>query len=192
MGGYLLDCILEQGKSTLLDSNWIGNHRHSLSDHFEEVIGIEIQPEAIERAKRNAERNNVRGQWFAGKVEEALPEVQAGADSTILLDPPREGLHPKACQFFASQEADCLVYVACNPKSLERDRAILESGNWTMTDLWMVDMFPQTPHVECVGKFIYTLAGVSMRPIMAHQRTLGIHWNDRGLLTAITLWPTVH
>lgn len=153
----LLDCIREAcGESQRLLDLYCGSGTIgiALSDHFEEVIGIEIQPEAIERATRNAERNQVQGHWFAGKVEETLSKVQTGPGSTILLDPPREGLHPKACQFFATQDADCLVYVACNPKSLERDRVILESGNWMMTDLWMVDMFPQTPHVECVGKFI--------------------------------------
>lgn len=155
----LLDCIREActDSKKLLDlycgSGSIGI---ALSDHFEEVIGIEIQPDAIERAQRNAARNNVSGRWIAGKVEETLSEAQAGLGSTILLDPPREGLHPKACQFFANQEADSLVYVACNPKSLARDRITLEAGNWTMTDLWMVDMFPQTPHVECVGKFIFS------------------------------------
>ncbi len=127
----------------------------ALSDHFKEVIGIEYQADAIERAIQNAERNGVQGTWIAGKVEDCLEQVHSGPGSTILLDPPREGLHPKAAKFFAEQHADGLVYVACNPKSLQRDREILEAGNWKMTDLWMVDMFPQTPHVECVGKFTY-------------------------------------
>ena len=154
----LLDCIRENlWKSRRLLDLYCGSGTVSiaLSDHLKKslVSKFNLRPSSVPTQCR---RNNVQGQWFAGKVEEALPEVQAGADSAILLDPPREGLHPKACQFFASQEADCLVYVACNPDPAERDRAILESGNWTMTDLWMVDMFPQTPHVECVGEFIYT------------------------------------
>lgn len=154
----LMQCIAEatESSTTLYDlycgSGAIGI---ALSDNFEDVIGIEIQPDAIERAKSNAERNNVSGSWIAGKVEDCLSDAAPDNSSTILLDPPREGLHPKAAKFFAEQKAQGLVYVACNPKSLARDRAILEAGNWKMTDLWMVDMFPQTPHVECVGKFIY-------------------------------------
>jgi len=154
----LMQCIAEatESSTTLYDlycgSGAIGI---ALSDNFENVIGIEIQPDAIERAKSNAERNNVSGSWIAGKVEDCLSNAAPDNSSTILLDPPREGLHPKAAKFFAEQTAQGLVYVACNPKSLARDRAILEAGNWKMTDLWMVDMFPQTPHVECVGKFIY-------------------------------------
>jgi len=154
----LLECIAAAtaDSSRLLDlycgSGAIGI---ALSDHFTDIIGIEIQPDAIERAKQNALQNSVSGTWIAGKVEECLEQVETGAGSTILLDPPREGLHPKAATFFAQQHADGLVYVACNPKSLQRDQVILEAGNWKMTDLWMVDMFPQTPHVECVGKFVY-------------------------------------
>lgn len=154
----LMQCIAEatESSTTLYDlycgSGAIGI---ALSDNFESVIGIEIQPDAIERAHSNAERNNVSGSWIAGKVEDCLSNAAPDNNSTILLDPPREGLHPKAAKFFAEQTAQGLVYVACNPKSLARDRTILEAGNWKMTDLWMVDMFPQTPHVECVGKFIY-------------------------------------
>ena len=154
----LMQCIAEatESSSTLFDlycgSGAIGI---ALSDNFESIVGIEVQPEAIERAKENAKRNNVSGTWIAGKVETCLSDATSNGKNTILLDPPREGLHPKAASFFASQKADGLVYVACNPKSLARDRAILEAGCWKMTDLWMIDMFPQTPHVECVGKFIY-------------------------------------
>ena len=153
----LMQCIAEatESSTTLFDlycgSGAIGI---ALSDNFESVTGIEIQPEAIERAKKNAKQNNVSGTWIGGKVEDCLPKAIGHENSTILLDPPREGLHPKAATFFAEQKAQSLVYVACNSKSLARDRAILEAGCWKMTDLWMVDMFPQTPHVECVGKFI--------------------------------------
>jgi len=158
----LLDCITEATTdSTRLLDLYCGSGALgiALSDQFDEVIGIEYQSEAIERAKENAKQNNVTGTWLAGKVEDCLQQVSSGSGSTILLDPPREGLHPKAAQFFAKQQADGLVYVACNPKSLQRDRQILEAGNWKMTEVWMVDMFPQTPHVECVGKFVYSPHG---------------------------------
>ena len=159
----LYQCILDnchdpsKSKSgTLLDlycgSGSIGI---ALSDHFDKIIGIEIQPQAIEQAKANAQRNHVQGEWLAGKVEELLPNLPNIKDATILLDPPREGLHPKVGQFFSKQEGKSLIYVACNPKSLARDREILENGNWKMTDLWMVDMFAQTPHIECVGLFSF-------------------------------------
>ena len=76
----------------------------ALSDFFDDIIGIEIQPQAIEQAKENAARMGISGQWFAGPVEKILPEINwrsSSADSptTIIVDPPREGLHPKAAQF---------------------------------------------------------------------------------------------
>ena len=113
----------------------------------------------IEQAKENAARMGISGQWFAGPVEKILPEINwrsSSADSptTIIVDPPREGLHPKAAQFLAKQEADQLVYVACNPKSLLRDKEVLEQGNWSLQQIWSVDLFPQTPHLELVGLFV--------------------------------------
>ncbi|MFT4978349.1 MAG: 23S rRNA (uracil1939-C5)-methyltransferase [Myxococcota bacterium] len=83
-----------------------------------------------------------------------LPTLPLDRQRWIVVDPPRVGLHPDAARFLATQDAEALVYVACNPASLGRDRAILEEGGWKMTELWSVDLFPQTPHVEAVARFV--------------------------------------
>ena len=126
----------------------------ALSDIAEEIIGIEIQEQAIELAKHNAHQNGVSGSWNAGKVEDIIRQIPNINKAVIIVDPPREGLHPKVAEFLATQSCEALIYIACNPKSLARDKEILENGHWKLTDVWSVDMFPQTPHVECVGKFI--------------------------------------
>ncbi|RME24141.1 MAG: hypothetical protein D6798_11925 [Deltaproteobacteria bacterium] len=90
---------------------------------------------------------------MAGPVEAVLPTLDLTRPLRVVVDPPRAGLHPKAADFLAGLDADVLVYVACNPASLGRDRAVLEAGGWELTDLWAVDLFPQTRHVEAVGRF---------------------------------------
>jgi 23S rRNA (uracil1939-C5)-methyltransferase len=87
-------------------------------------------------------------------VEELLDGLSLIAPVALVVDPPRSGLHPKAASALASMQAEVLVYVACNPASLGRDRAILEAGGWTLDALWTVDLFPQTRHVEAVARFI--------------------------------------
>ncbi len=123
---------------------------------FRRVVGVELHPGAIETARRNAALNGVAGRWRAGAVEAVLPDLDLGpaAGRVVVVDPPRAGLHPKAARFLAGVEAAALVYVACNPASLARDRAVLEAGGWRMAELWTVDLFPQTLHVEAVARFV--------------------------------------
>lgn len=129
----------------------------ALGHDFTEVVGIELHEGAIEVAKKNALRNRVKGKWFVGKVEEVVSDttkIHIDDQAVLIVDPPRVGLHPKAANFLATQKGAVLYYVACNPKSLSRDREILEMGHWKMTDLWTIDLFPQTPHVESIAKFV--------------------------------------
>jgi 23S rRNA (uracil1939-C5)-methyltransferase len=159
--GLLLDTIAaalqppESADGLLLDLycgvGAIGLH---LADRFAEVIGIELNPASIASAQDNAARLGVESTWHAGPVEQILPTLPLDRQRWIVVDPPRVGLHPDAARFLATQDAEALVYVACNPASLGRDRAILEEGGWKMTELWSVDLFPQTPHVEAVARFV--------------------------------------
>ncbi len=126
-----------------------------LRGRFDRVIGIEERPEAVTDAIANAERNGIEGtSYIAARVEDALDalELQTGK-RTLVVDPPRAGLHPKVAKALAAASAEVLVYVACNPASLGRDREALEAGGWRMTALWTVDLFPQTGHIEVVGRF---------------------------------------
>lgn len=117
------------------------------------VLGVEIVESAVEVARMNATSNGIAGRWLAGKVEDVLDELDIDGPRHVIVDPPRAGLHPKVAQYLASYDADRLVYVACSPASLARDREILEAGGWTLKGLWTVDLFPQTPHVEAVARF---------------------------------------
>lgn len=146
-GGTLLDLYCGVGAIGLC-----------LADRFDRVVGVELLDTAIEVARDNAARLGVRGQWHAGPVETVIPTLLPGLDlpspRRVLVDPPRVGLHPRACAFLAGLDAEVLVYVACSPASLGRDRAVLEAGGWRLADLWAVDLFPQTRHVEAVARFV--------------------------------------
>ena len=129
----------------------VGSIGLCLADRFDEVFGVEIVEDAVEDAKRNAERNGIENSSFLAAPVESVTEGLGG--DVLIVDPPRAGLHPKAARYLAGLSAERLVYVACNPRSLGRDRVILEAGGWQMTDLWTIDLFPQTGHVEAVARF---------------------------------------
>ena len=124
------------------------------SPSFESILGVEEWQPAVLDAVRNAALNSVKNAHFrAGRVEQCIeelaPQLQQAA---IVVDPPRAGLHPTVAKTLASLNAEQLVYVACKPGSLGRDLAILTAGRWVCTDLWVVDLFPQTGHVEMVAR----------------------------------------
>ncbi len=122
-----------------------------LASSFAEVVGVELHAPAVQDACENAVRNGVTNARFVqGEVEKVALDLQG---DVVVVDPPRVGLHPKAAAWLASLPATRLVYVACNPTSLGRDREILEAGGWELQELWTVDMFPQTGHVEAVARF---------------------------------------
>ncbi len=124
-----------------------------LSDRADAVIGIEEVAPAIENARANAARNGVEATYRVAKVEAALDALTGGDGVAAVVDPPRAGLHPKVAERLADTPLDVLVYVACNPASLGRDRAALEAGGWRLTAAWAVDLFPQTGHLEVVARF---------------------------------------
>ncbi|MFT4622337.1 MAG: 23S rRNA (uracil1939-C5)-methyltransferase [Myxococcota bacterium] len=140
-GGHLLDLYCGTGAIGLY-----------LADRFDRITGIEEVESAVADARANAERNGVVGEWHQARVEAALDTLPEGA--RVVVDPPRAGLHPKVAKRLARTSGDTLVYVACNPASLGRDGAILAEGGWRLADVWTVDLFPQTGHVELVGRFV--------------------------------------
>lgn len=138
--------------TTLLDLySGIGSIGLYLADRFDRIVGVEEVEAAVRDARENARRNGVEAEFRHARVEDAL-EVLHGGDVAIVVDPPRAGLHPRVAERLAATDAACLVYVACNPASLGRDAVLLRPG-WQMTDLWVVDLFPQTGHVEVVARF---------------------------------------
>ena len=121
-----------------------------------EVWGLEIVPEAITDAERNARRNKVENAHFmaANARTGVRPLVEkAGKPDVVVVDPPRAGLSQKIVRRVIECEAEKIVYVSCNPTTLAPNAAQLGEAGYKLTRVRPVDMFPQTPHIECVALF---------------------------------------
>ncbi|ASJ01844.1 23S rRNA (uracil-5-)-methyltransferase RumA [Thermococcus profundus] len=110
------------------------------------VEGIEINPFAVEMAQRNAELNGVEAEFRMGADKDV--ESLKGYD-TVVIDPPRAGLHPKLVRGLLRDGPENIVYVSCNPKTLARDLGELKKA-YSVESAVGFDMFPHTPHVEVV------------------------------------------
>lgn len=124
------------------------------------VIGVDIVPEAIEDAKRNAERNGVKNiDFFAADVGKFLLEYPHYENQihTIMLDPPRAGIAPKTLRKVIRLNAEQIVYISCNPSTQARDTATLEEHGYQLKKLSLVDQFPHTSHIEAVALYERTI-----------------------------------
>ncbi len=134
----------------------IGTIGLSMAAQAGEVWGLEIVPEAIVDAERNAELNGIANARFvaANARTGVRPLVeQAGKPDVVVLDPPRAGLSQKMVRRVIECEAAKIVYVSCNPTTLAPNAAQLVEAGYRLTRVRPVDMFPQTPHIECVALF---------------------------------------
>lgn len=114
------------------------------------VIGVEIVEEAVEAARENAARNNLDNcEFIAGDVLKVIDTIEEKPD-LIVLDPPREGIHPKALQKIIDYGVDKLVYISCKPTSLTYDLIALQERGYKVEKVCCVDMFPATANVETV------------------------------------------
>ena len=133
----------------------------ALAGSARRVIGVEIVAEAIERARENALANGVANIQFvaadAGKAPRDLIAEGLPAPDVVILDPPRAGMTPKAARRVAELGARRIVYVSCNPTTLAGNAPILAEGGYSLTRLRPFDLFPHTPHVECVARFDRTV-----------------------------------
>ena len=112
--------------------------------------GVEIIAEAVEAAKDNAKLNGLDNcDFIAGDVLKVLDDISEKPDY-IILDPPRDGIHPKALEKIIDYGVDSLVYISCKPTSLARDLEVFLARGYKVTRLACVDMFPGTYHVETV------------------------------------------
>ena len=115
-----------------------------------EVIGVEIIEEAVEAAKENAKRNRLENcEFLAGDVLKVLDDIEQKPDF-IVLDPPRDGIHPKALEKIISYGVEKMVYISCKPTSLARDLEVLLARGYEAERICCVDMFPQTTGIETV------------------------------------------
>lgn len=153
--GKALDYAGLTGSETVIDAYCgIGTISLFLAQRAKFVMGVEIVPQAIEDAKRNADLNGFTNTLFeAGPAEEVIPRwYKDGKEADVLVvDPPRKGCDEALLQTMLEQKPDRIVYVSCNPATLARDLRILEDGGYRTQEVQPVDMFPQTTHVECVA-----------------------------------------
>jgi 23S rRNA (uracil1939-C5)-methyltransferase len=139
----------------------VGSIGLSLAKHAEAVLGIEAIPDAVENAKENARLNGIENTYFLeGDVAKVLRAVAEGArelpapvakPDVIVVDPPRAGLMDKAIVRIGEIGAPRIVYVSCNPATMGPNVAKLQEYGYRLVRVTPVDMFPHTPHVECVG-----------------------------------------
>ncbi|HEX4837901.1 MAG TPA: 23S rRNA (uracil(1939)-C(5))-methyltransferase RlmD [Solirubrobacteraceae bacterium] len=132
----------------------IGTIALTLAPRAGELWGIEIVEQAVADAIAAAERNEVtNARFFAGDARLVLPELieRAGKPDVVVVDPPRAGLSQKVVRRIAEATPKRVVYVSCNPTTLAPNAAQLAQAGWRLVKVRPVDMFPQTPHVECVA-----------------------------------------
>lgn len=121
-----------------------------LSKNAKKVYGIEIVEEAVEAAKINAQLNNIDNcEFMAGDVLNMVDKLEAKPE-IIILDPPREGIHPKAIEKIINFKAKTLIYISCKASSLTKDLNVFEENGYKVEKIRCVDMFPHTYHVESV------------------------------------------
>lgn len=146
------------GEETVIDAYCgIGTISLFLAQKAKKVYGVEIVPEAIADANRNAELNGIRNVEFAvGEAEVVIPNwYKEGIVADVLVvDPPRKGCDDALLQTIIEMKPKKVVYVSCNPATLARDLRVLEDGGYTTVEVQPVDMFPHTTHCEAVAKIV--------------------------------------
>ena len=115
------------------------------------VTAVEENPRAVQLGRLNARINSVRVDYSPGKVEAVLRGIRLGTHQGAILDPPRAGCEPAALAELIRLGLDRLVYVSCEPSTHARDLVALVRGGYRVRRAAIVDMFPQTYHIESVA-----------------------------------------
>ena len=132
----------------------IGTIGLTLAPRASELWGLELIEPAIGDAISNAQLNEIdNARFFAGDVRVALRELvkEAGSPDVVVVDPPRAGLSTKVVRRMIDASPKRIVYVSCNPTTLAPNAAQLVEAGYVLRRVTPVDMFPQTPHIECVA-----------------------------------------
>jgi len=154
--GLLVEAVRAQvqGAGTLVDAYCgAGLFARALADRFQQVVGIEENVAAIESARRQAQPHEA---YIAGEVSAQLGDVLAqhpAAQTTVLLDPPSEGLAARVSDLLLGAAPAELLYVSCNPATLARDLSALGSA-YELLAVTPIDMFPQTAEIEVVAHLV--------------------------------------
>ena len=142
--------VAEHGKVVFDLYSGTGTIAQMLAPVAKKVIGVEIIPEAVEAARENARLNSLTNcEFIAGDVLKVIDEIEEKPDY-IVLDPPRDGIHPKALEKIIRYGVPQMVYISCKPTSLARDLEVLQASGYEVKKVCCVDMFPATVHVETV------------------------------------------
>lgn len=156
--GLAAEAAALTGRETLLDLYCgTGTIGLSMAARAGQVIGVETVEDAVEDARRNAEENGIGNARFlcadAGRAAAQLAQEGVKPDA-VILDPPRKGCDEAVISAVADMEPARVVYVSCDPATLARDlKRFADQGYWT-EEITPVDMFPRTPHVECVALLV--------------------------------------
>lgn len=145
------DVIVKEKSKNVLDlycgTGTIGIY---ISDVVSKITGIEVVSDAIEAANINKKINNVENiEFILGKVEDKLDFISNNNIDTIIVDPPRSGLHKKVIPILERISPKTIIYVSCDPITMARDIKLL-SNNYELVEVTPYDMFPNTYHVETV------------------------------------------
>lgn len=124
----------------------------SAARDFEQVIGVEISESAVKKASHNAEINGFTNcRFMAADAQHVFKDVpHAGADTVVLIDPPRAGCSPEFLQQLFAFGPKGVVYVSCNPATQMRDLVLFTEAGYQLGTVQPFDLFPQTKHLECV------------------------------------------
>jgi 23S rRNA (uracil1939-C5)-methyltransferase len=132
----------------------IGTIALALALEAGEVFGVEIVERAVADAIENARLNGVdNARFFAGDVRTAMRPLleESGRPDVVVVDPPRAGLSQKVVRRILEAEARRIVYISCNPTTLAPNARQMADAGYELRTVRPVDMFPQTPHIECVA-----------------------------------------
>ncbi len=153
--GLIVDAAALRGWERVFDLySGIGSIALTLAPRAGTVHGLELIEEAVADAIENARRNEItNAAFYAGDVRLALGELvdRAGRPDVLVVDPPRAGLSQKIVRRVIEASPRRIVYVSCNPTTLAPNAAQLVEAGWRLERVTPVDMFPQTPHIECVA-----------------------------------------
>ncbi|HEY5586020.1 MAG TPA: 23S rRNA (uracil(1939)-C(5))-methyltransferase RlmD [Ruminiclostridium sp.] len=154
MYGKALEYAALTGNETVFDLYCgIGTISLFLSEKAKKVIGVEVVPDAIADAKRNAELNGISNvEFLVGEAEKVIPQLcgEGARADVVVLDPPRKGCDEVVLKTLADMQPQTIVYVSCNPSTLARDLKYLCEYGYEVKEVQPVDMFPWTGHVETV------------------------------------------
>jgi 23S rRNA (uracil-5-)-methyltransferase RumA len=153
--GRAIDMAGLKGNETVLDAYCgIGTISIIVSSKAKDVIGVELNKDAVKDAIRNAKRNNISNVRFynddAGSFMVEMAREKQSVD-TVFMDPPRGGSDEKFLSSLTRLAPGQVIYISCNPTTQERDLKYLAQHGYKVKEIQPVDMFPQTYHVECVA-----------------------------------------